>query len=454
MLSAIRGDIQATHRPNWQAHLPENFGSPEHGKLKADQWRTALEFDLPVSLVRIKYTQKPSGNIAADERLQKLVDLTMDLAMATAWGLSRRTSAHHAERYMFYIKRYLMAIREIFPDYDLKPIHHYALHIPDILLGFGPLHGTWVFSIERLIGRLQKTDTNSKIGECFPLLITLVKVAAGEIEQTALSMFCQRANFIHLMESPRCPSILKDAWSGIVSSLNLRDLDSGFSQNGKSQGHKTKPSTLDDDIQDAFSSFLGLPLSRSDKSQPHSTTIFVLPNYKGDRGVTYSAFDKSVPHSLIYFRKSCHPAYPRLGSSHLFPGQIRSIFQHYCLRENRLTTEVFAALHEFQPVHPERDPFSAYPEFRAAIYCKDPLVSVTIIKIDQIHCHANYRPWNASSVVMRAIDRVSCSYCSAAMHSTMLISGLRLIRLCFRDNPWKYYSLNIIVTDGAACNRL
>jgi len=162
MLTQIREDIRSTQRPDWQAHLPDNFGCPEHGKLKADQWRTALEFDIPVSLIRIKSQRKPSGNI--DVRLQKLVDHTLDLVMAIAWGLSRRTSACHAERYMFYMKRYLSGIKDLFPDYNLKPNHHYALHIPDILLAFGPLHGTWAFSLERLIGCLQKLNSNSKIG--------------------------------------------------------------------------------------------------------------------------------------------------------------------------------------------------------------------------------------------------------------------------------------------------
>jgi hypothetical protein len=419
MLNTIRRDIQATQRPEWQAHLPENFGSPEHGKLKADQWRTALEFDLPVSFIRIKHTQKSSGDITADERLQKLVDLTMDLAIAIAWGLSRRASAYHAERYMFYMKRYLIAVKELFPDYDLKPNHHYALHIPDILLGFGPLHGTWAFSTERLIGRLQKMNTNSKIGECSALHINLVNVFAGEMEKTALFMFCQRAKFIHLMESPRCPAILKDTWGGIASSLNLRDLNSGASQSKSESrvplGCQIKPSTLDDDIQVAFSSFLDHSHSDADKLRRPSAAVFALPNYKADRGVTYMAFDKSVPHSLIYFRKSSDLAFPppRAGSSsHFFPGQIRLIFQHCCLQDNQLKGEVFAALHEFRPVQSDRNPFSTYPDFRAAIYCKEPLASVTIIRIDQIHCHANYRPWDASSVVMRAIDRVSCSYCS------------------------------------------
>ena len=76
---------------------------PEHGKLKADQWRTALEFDIPVSLVLFKYTRWSFG-IVEDEHLHKLVDHTMNLAMAIMWGFSRRTSPKHAEWYEVYMR--------------------------------------------------------------------------------------------------------------------------------------------------------------------------------------------------------------------------------------------------------------------------------------------------------------------------------------------------------------
>ena len=406
-LNQIREDIRSTLRPDWQAHLPVNFGSPEHGKLKADQWRTSLEFDIPVSLIRIKCTRKPSGNIADDERLQKLIDLTIDLALAVAWGLSRRISPHHAERYAFYMKRYLQGIKDLFPDYNLKPNHHYALHIPDTLLMFGPLHGTWAFSMERLIGRLQKMNTNSKIGTCFSPFLTIIKGCVGEMEQTALSMFCRRAKLIHLMSSSRCPAVLKEAWDEIAGSLNLRDLNTGTSRNAKSLlpslQHQHQPSKLDDDIQAAFVSFLGL--SGQEKIGFNKASAFKLPYYKADRDLTYSGFDKSYSHSLIYFCKSSNAAPSSVSGCQLFPGQIRLIFQHYCLAGNRLTNDVFVALHEFQLAQ-DRDVFSAYPEFRAGVYLKEPSATVTIIQIGQIHCHANYRPWGTSTVVMRAIDRV------------------------------------------------
>ncbi|RXW18043.1 hypothetical protein EST38_g7821 [Candolleomyces aberdarensis] len=52
-LKKIQDDIKHTLRPRSQGPPPKNFGSPSHGKLKADQWRTCIEFDLPVSLVKL-----------------------------------------------------------------------------------------------------------------------------------------------------------------------------------------------------------------------------------------------------------------------------------------------------------------------------------------------------------------------------------------------------------------
>jgi len=118
-----------------------------------------MEFDLPVSLVQLL------AKDATNSRLRSIVDHTMDLSTALAWGLSRRTSKKHAGNYTFYMERYIRGIALLYPDYSLKPNHHYALHIPDNLK-FGPLKGTWAYPLERMIGRLQKIKTNTKLGSC------------------------------------------------------------------------------------------------------------------------------------------------------------------------------------------------------------------------------------------------------------------------------------------------
>jgi hypothetical protein len=52
-LHQIWNDIASTIHPGWQTGPPPNFGAPTHGKLKADQWRYCIEFDIPVSLVQL-----------------------------------------------------------------------------------------------------------------------------------------------------------------------------------------------------------------------------------------------------------------------------------------------------------------------------------------------------------------------------------------------------------------
>ena len=52
-LHQIQKDIASTIRPGWQTGPPTNFGSPVHGKPKANQWRSSIEFDIPVSLVQL-----------------------------------------------------------------------------------------------------------------------------------------------------------------------------------------------------------------------------------------------------------------------------------------------------------------------------------------------------------------------------------------------------------------
>jgi len=197
------------------------------------------------------------------------------------------------------------------------------------------------------------------------------------MEQTALSMFCRRANLIHLLASPRCPASLKEAWSSISRSLNLKDLDAGSSELLTHLCRRMEPSKLDKDVQAAFLSFLYPTLPNADQEKSDMSTVFKLPYYQAKHGVTYLAFDRSVSHSLIYFHKSSHPSSTPVPG--LFPGQIRLIFQHYRWVGGHLTNETFVALHEFQPMQLDRNPFSGYPEFCAAIYHKEPLATVRVI---------------------------------------------------------------------------
>jgi hypothetical protein len=164
-LRRIWADIEATTRPSWQAELPTNLGEPEHGKLKADQWRSSIEFDLPVSLARLWLSDCLDSDPQRRDRRKKLLESTMLLAMAVRWGSSYKTSQEHRDKYMKYMHAYLKSILELYPGYKLKPNHHAALHIGEFLMRYGPVHGWWMFPFEKLIGSLQRINTNHHFGK-------------------------------------------------------------------------------------------------------------------------------------------------------------------------------------------------------------------------------------------------------------------------------------------------
>lgn len=164
-INEIQARLRTISRPTWHRGPPTNLGDAEHGKLKAEQWRTAIEFDLPVILFRL-WTGRSSGEDSGRcSRMEKLAHSTMLLAIAIRWGTSHVTSDQHAHRYKEYMRMYLESLREVFPDIEFRPNHHMALHLDDFLRRYGPLHGWWMFPFERIIGCLQKTKTNHKIGE-------------------------------------------------------------------------------------------------------------------------------------------------------------------------------------------------------------------------------------------------------------------------------------------------
>jgi hypothetical protein len=166
-LKKIQGDIAGVTRPQHRPAPPSNLGCPGHGKLKADQWKTCIEFDIPVSVAQLwsRDTCPPGQDPKVTERRDKLFQSIMHLAIAVRWGTSYRTSKHHSQMFQDHMKAYLQSLLDLYPDIKLRPNHHAALHIGDLLTRLGPVHGWWMFPFERVIGILQKINTNDKMGK-------------------------------------------------------------------------------------------------------------------------------------------------------------------------------------------------------------------------------------------------------------------------------------------------
>lgn len=165
-LAELHAVLKGTFRPTWQRGPPLNLGCHAHGKLKAAQWRAVIEYDVPMFLrQRWSYSD---AEVAVDERKRRrrmLLVSTMFLAMSARWGTSDVTSQMHSEGYTAQMKAYLESVLELYPAFSLRPNHHAALHIGPFLLRFGPMRGWWMYPFERIIGILQKTNTNFKLGK-------------------------------------------------------------------------------------------------------------------------------------------------------------------------------------------------------------------------------------------------------------------------------------------------
>lgn len=161
-IEQIHADISSTVTPSWFTSVPAGLGSSAHGKLKADQWRVLGAVFFPITLIRLWWFAKPGD--PRSERCRKILDVTISLLSAVSIATSRKTSHHHADMYRQHMQSYLIGIKELFPTFKFVPNHHMALHLPDYIRLYGPVHSWWAFPFERMIGMLQRILTNYKEG--------------------------------------------------------------------------------------------------------------------------------------------------------------------------------------------------------------------------------------------------------------------------------------------------
>ena len=85
-----------------------------HGKLKADQWKSFIEFDLPVSPAQMCLSRDTSQQVDENvKRRQKLAESTMLLATASQWATSHVTSNTHVEQFTKCMHAYLDILLEL-----------------------------------------------------------------------------------------------------------------------------------------------------------------------------------------------------------------------------------------------------------------------------------------------------------------------------------------------------
>jgi hypothetical protein len=145
-----------TRLPSWISPVPRDWGTATRGKLSADQWRIICMIHLMFTLIRLWSD--------GTDRQQEMLSNFMDLVSAVRIANMRVSSKNQIQAYKYHIFRYIKGLKVLFPDQHLKPIHHAALHIGDILQLFGPVHSHSAPFYECHIKFLHRINTNLKLG--------------------------------------------------------------------------------------------------------------------------------------------------------------------------------------------------------------------------------------------------------------------------------------------------
>ncbi|KAG8902757.1 hypothetical protein FRB99_004148 [Tulasnella sp. 403] len=194
VLDEIRKDRAKMILPTGIRKAPEHMGSAGHGKLSADEWRSACTIHMPVTLVRLWGLQ------AEDSRFFRILDNFIHLIIAIYLSVARETSPEHRQKFISHMILYLEEFRNLFPQESSTPNQHLSLHLPDLFCDFGPVHPWWTMPFERFNGLLQRITTNFRF---------------SHIETTMMKRFCQAANLRGLIADRALPDPLTQIYPSI-----------------------------------------------------------------------------------------------------------------------------------------------------------------------------------------------------------------------------------------------
>ncbi|KAG0147200.1 hypothetical protein CROQUDRAFT_699672, partial [Cronartium quercuum f. sp. fusiforme G11] len=140
--------------------IPLNLGEASHGKLKAAQWASLFLYYIPLVIVEILVADVEDFHINSNRSM--IMENTSSLIQCTQIVLSKAVTKASIDQFELMYSRYIDSSKNIFKIKSFWPNHHYALHIPEMMLYWGPLLGVSEFAGERLIGMLQKVTVNNK----------------------------------------------------------------------------------------------------------------------------------------------------------------------------------------------------------------------------------------------------------------------------------------------------
>lgn len=149
--------------------MPSKYGESSAGSIKADEWRILSTIYIPIALVTL-WGEKDGLPPPDGSHFLTLLDHTMALFQAVTLVLRYTMNLSRATKYRGFIKEWVDGLYTLYPHIATKRKRtnvHAAFHLYDFLVLFGPVISWWCFPFERLIGTLQKINTNDLIGGVF-----------------------------------------------------------------------------------------------------------------------------------------------------------------------------------------------------------------------------------------------------------------------------------------------
>lgn len=326
----------------------------------------------------------------------------MHLVTAVKLGTARRVTRDSISAYELHMHRYLTGILELYPNTEISPYQHLALHFGPMLKRFGPSHTWRCFPFERYNYLLQKIPTNSRFGKIptpKPIKQLNNNLTLGDLEKTMFNRFCMGQNLRSLFCTQQIPpeihSIIPEydrTFHADIRGTFLTD-DLAFDDTFQK---------LDEEITWAPTDQLRLPkavyklLQQWCANHDGSDNIGFIPPSAFLRrkvvrlGQTFQT--SSISHGdskIIYKTEASHTGWAA--------GDIQEIFSHTRVdSKDKKHTSTFFVVDEYAALsaeHGHHDHYSTYQFIGCRLFYRHDLTKRVLVPIDDVSSHFASLPW-------------------------------------------------------------
>ncbi|KAI0375837.1 hypothetical protein BV20DRAFT_932781 [Pilatotrama ljubarskyi] len=421
-INQLRQDIVKTSFPSWLERPPRNFGSPSHGKLKADHWRTVCTVSMVITLVRLW------GSSTASPKQKALLDNFIHLVSAVDLATRRSVDQDRIDKFDDHLMQYLAGLQRLFDWHHLVPNHHLSLHLKECLELFGPVHAWWAFPFERYNGLLQGLNTNSKTNAMPLTFMRYFYIGANVRSLMSTTEWPRAAPFDKMVE------VFDRTFKNVARGTRVADFRPVKSERKEVNG----PSALPLETYDA-SKATSLPrvvydalVSRISKlsgtGTASFTSVFAELSDKRPRLSTEAQHVKTFAQGIVKF--STYGSQPRNAniiftlpddapSQYPRAGRIQDIVLHVRTVDGTPVLEPFFIVEEHVSLsahHATMDPFRCYEDIQSRLFYARFQPSLRVLALSDIRAHfaalaCEPSDIGESCVVVRSLDRVSRPVC-------------------------------------------